>query len=82
MAERVPETVAERAADRLIEHLAAQVRPWLIRELCQVLGPLDGEAMPEDADEIERAAAAWTATYRARQRRVTRTRRPSKRNGG
>ncbi|MFO0573068.1 MAG: hypothetical protein U1A78_03645 [Polyangia bacterium] len=82
MAERVPETVVERAADRLIEHLAAQVRPWLIRELRQVLDPLDGEAMPEDTDEIERAAAAWTASYRARQRQATRTRRPGKRNSG
>lgn len=77
MSEQVPEQLAVQITDRLLDHLAALVRPWLVRVLCQVL---DGESA-SDTDEIERSAEAWTARYRARQRRPTQAHRPDKGSG-
>lgn len=68
MSEPSTERPAERVADQLLARFAAQVRPWLVRELGQVLNPLNGPEGTDEPDEIETKAAAWVGKYQTRHR--------------
>mgnify|MGYP000567783293 CR=1 FL=1 len=73
MADRATAQQAERIADRLLADVAAQVRPWLIQRLDDVLNGQGGDN--GNSDESDALAAAWASRHLARQRKSQREQR-------